>query len=159
VAETICCFLRSALSAKNDSLDEGFWATHFRLSAFIVARRWGRERVEVRHVVPNSKYVERWSLYRQSFRWGVSVMMVWILGTLIASSVTGLNPILWFVITAAWFFVTNRVFVRMGYGNPMNLLCPRCDRRFFYSPTSLFHNAFARRCMNCGLPKFAEADA
>jgi len=31
--------------------------------------------------------------------------------------------------------------------------CPRCGEKFFVSPR--YHNVFARRCLNCGLPKFS----
>jgi hypothetical protein len=31
--------------------------------------------------------------------------------------------------------------------------CPRCGEKFFVSRR--YHNVFARRCLNCGLPKFS----
>ncbi len=34
--------------------------------------------------------------------------------------------------------------------------CPRCHRRFFM--TWWYHNSFARRCIHCGLPKWADED-
>ena len=34
--------------------------------------------------------------------------------------------------------------------------CPRCDKPFH--STSWGHNAFARRCLHCGLPKWAPED-
>jgi hypothetical protein len=35
-----------------------------------------------------------------------------------------------------------------------NLRCPRCGEKFFVSP-GYYHNVFARRCLNCGLPKYS----
>ena len=35
--------------------------------------------------------------------------------------------------------------------------CPRCGRPFFSA--TLYHNSFARRCVHCGLPKWASAAA
>jgi hypothetical protein len=32
--------------------------------------------------------------------------------------------------------------------------CPRCGEKFFVSP-AYYHNVFARRCLNCGLPKYS----
>jgi hypothetical protein len=34
--------------------------------------------------------------------------------------------------------------------------CPRCDNRFF--ATWWYHNSFARKCVHCGLPKWATAE-
>ena len=45
-----------------------------------------------------------------------------------------------------------------------NLRCPRCGELFFYKfddrpwRMSWRHNPFARRCMHCGLPKWAATD-
>jgi hypothetical protein len=35
-----------------------------------------------------------------------------------------------------------------------NFRCPRCGEKFFVSP-GYYHNVFARRCLNCGLPKYS----
>jgi hypothetical protein len=32
--------------------------------------------------------------------------------------------------------------------------CPRCGEKFFVSP-GYYHNVFARRCLNCSLPKYS----
>lgn len=34
--------------------------------------------------------------------------------------------------------------------------CPRCNKPFFRS--GAFHNSFAKSCLHCGLPKWAEAE-
>ena len=45
-----------------------------------------------------------------------------------------------------------------------NFTCPRCGELFFHKfdarpwRRSYQHNPFARRCMHCGLPKWADRD-
>jgi hypothetical protein len=34
--------------------------------------------------------------------------------------------------------------------------CPRCGKAFFRA--GAFHNLFAKSCLHCGLPKWAQAD-
>jgi hypothetical protein len=54
-------------------------------------------------------------------------------------------------------------FSAIGYVK-WNLRCPRCGELFFHKfddrpwRMSWRHNPFARRCMHCGLPKWAARD-
>jgi hypothetical protein len=49
---------------------------------------------------------------------------------------------------AAWWFVCHQV---------GRFSCPRCGKPFFH--TWWYHNGFARRCVHCGLPKWADPEA
>jgi predicted RNA-binding Zn-ribbon protein involved in translation (DUF1610 family) len=48
---------------------------------------------------------------------------------------------------AGWFYVANRI---------SRFKCPRCGETFFMTPW--FSNGFARRCMHCGLSKWASPE-
>ena len=60
-------------------------------------------------------------------------------------------------------FAWMAVFAVAGY-RKSNFACPRCGEMFFRRFDSRparrdwQHNPFARRCMHCGLPKWAAAD-
>jgi hypothetical protein len=54
---------------------------------------------------------------------------------------TGVLELCWIAV----FFVTA---IRL-----QSFRCPRCGEKFFVS--SKYHNVFARRCLNCGLPKYS----
>jgi hypothetical protein len=64
-----------------------------------------------------------------------------------------------FVAGLAWMIA----FSAIGYAK-WNLQCPRCGELFFHKfddrawRMSWRHNPFARRCMHCGLPKWAARD-
>jgi predicted nucleic acid-binding Zn-ribbon protein len=34
-----------------------------------------------------------------------------------------------------------------------NFRCPRCGEKF--GSSGFYHNVFARKCLNCGLPKYS----
>lgn len=38
-----------------------------------------------------------------------------------------------------------------------SFLCPRCGEWFFRRANYSYHNPFSRKCLNCGLQKYAEA--
>jgi hypothetical protein len=55
---------------------------------------------------------------------------------------------LWLVLMIPLFFVSGRYNHRAR-----NRLCPRCGEPFHWK--GLYYNDFARRCVRCGLPKWA----
>ena len=104
-------------------------------------------------------YAEAWRRYRRSSR------AFWILFELFLPGVAGANRVLGsargggtaiFVVAFAWMVA----FAVVGY-RKWNLRCPRCGELFFHAfddrPWRMVwrHNPFARRCMHCGLPKWA----
>ena len=64
--------------------------------------------------------------------------------------------------TAVAAFVWMVAFAAVGY-RKWNIACPRCGELYFRAfdarpgRTDWRHNPFARRCMHCGLPKWAAA--
>jgi len=53
-----------------------------------------------------------------------------------------------FVVAVGWM-----IFLAVASIRCENFRCPRCRKRFFAK--WWYHNSFARRCVHCGLPKYA----
>lgn len=54
-----------------------------------------------------------------------------------------------FVVAIAWM-----VFFAIAGNLALRFPCPRCGKWFFAK--WWYHNSFARRCVHCGLPKYAD---
>ena len=70
---------------------------------------------------------------------GVGMFSVRLLSTL--------TPV--FVVAIAWM-----VFFIITANRALRYPCPRCGKWFFEK--WWYHNSFARRCVHCGLPKYAD---
>ena len=57
-----------------------------------------------------------------------------------------------FVVAFGWM-----IFTVVAGNRCLRFRCPRCGKWFFSK--WWYHNAFARRCVHCGLPKYASPDA
>jgi|SRR5256885_2721527 len=109
-----------------------------------------------------SPYAESWRDYRRRVRfffgnWLGGFVFIAVMMFLVTTLVNALDipalrqavPVLFFVLGFAWlgtFVVTS---IRLGRWR-----CPRCSKPFFSS--ALVSNPLARRCLHCGLPKWAE---
>lgn len=108
-------------------------------------------------------YTGAWRRYR---RWSRAFWILFVLylpglaGAHRALGATGAaNGATLFVVALAWMIA----FAVVGY-RKWNFRCPRCSELFFRSFDDRLwrrvwrHNPLARRCMHCGLPKWAARD-
>jgi hypothetical protein len=100
-------------------------------------------------------YKRQWQEYRKrnliflivslSYIPGVALIGVPLSRLLKSENIIGVVAIMWMIAFAV-------------IGMYRNLWkCPRCRKPFFLK--GWYHNTFAGRCVNCGLPKWGEADA
>ncbi|MGI8788312.1 MAG: hypothetical protein ACR2HG_11185 [Pyrinomonadaceae bacterium] len=106
-------------------------------------------------------YKEKWDDYKKRSRiyWFAVMVFVVALAIGLPLAVTKFSPTLFYVylsaLGAAGFAISVFGFYQTHWK------CPRCGQPFFRRPDwlgKIFYNLFARRCMNCGLPKWAEND-
>jgi len=99
----------------------------------------------------NPDYTDQWAKLRKSERLASWTFWTYVPGTALLgiplSKAVGSD---WpfSIIGISWFlavFVTNRI--AFGFN------CPRCEKPFFY--TWWFYNGFAKKCVHCGLAKWA----
>src|SRR5262245_40365544 len=64
--------------------------------------------------------------------------------------ISGPKPSLWLMVPFAGALLATSYIFAHGFR------CPRCHKPFFH--TAWFRNDFARRCVHCGLPKYASSD-
>src|SRR5690242_5130627 len=108
----------------------------------------------------HSDYTAAWRDYRKRRLVSWAVLLAYIPGVLVLffgiglpiSVLTGIKPDYFFyLIAGSWMLAC----VIMGLRTEL-FHCPRCGKRFF--ATWWYHNAFARKCVHCGLPKWANTD-
>ncbi len=79
-------------------------------------------------------------------------MAVFLLVGLPVSALTGIKPDYFFAaIALCWMVAFVVTSLRMTLFS-----CPRCKKSFFAS--WWYHNSFARKCVHCGLPKWANSE-
>jgi hypothetical protein len=99
--------------------------------------------------VPGREWQARWTEYRGIRRCAYLPLMVFLLGILGAIAAPVLQ------VEAA---VLGALPVLVVYGSGLTRWpCPRCGKPFH--STRWGYNAFARRCLNCGLPRWADPSA
>jgi len=107
-------------------------------------------------------YTSAWDAYRRRRRWvfgiglggwaglGVFAML------LHAGNFQGKRPSIpefcFSTLILIWFVTSAIAGIRLSF-----FKCPRCGRQFF--ATWWYHNGFARRCVHCGLRKWAKNDS
>lgn len=107
-------------------------------------------------------YKEQWNDYKKRIRIFWSIVLVFVIALAI-----GL-PLAVTYLSAALYYVY--LFAVVGAGLGLNIYrfylsfwkCPRCHKPFFRKPGlvgKIMYSYFARHCMNCGLPKWAQDDA
>jgi hypothetical protein len=80
------------------------------------------------------------------------VMLLFIAIGLPLATLSGIKPdYFFFPIAGSWVLAFLIVGWRLNW-----FRCPRCRNRFF--STWWYHNPFARKCVHCGLPKWANSD-
>ena len=100
-------------------------------------------------------YEQRWRAHRRG-TWAVALLFLTFIpaGIFVAPLINKLLPPAadaeW-VIFPVWF-----VGIIISAFYLMHRRCPRC-RKYFYSK-SWHHNPYARKCLHCGLRKYAAAD-
>jgi hypothetical protein len=110
-----------------------------------------------------SPYAAAWRCYRQWSRAFWIVFVFYLPGLALVSRALGwmryTNGTAIFLVALVWMIA----FSVIGY-RKSNFRCPRCDELFFHKfddrpwRMSWQYNPFARRCMHCGLPKWAAQD-
>lgn len=105
-------------------------------------------------------YKEKWDDYKKRSRIYWLAVMVFVLALAIGLpvAVTKFSPTLFYVYLSALGIAGFAISI-VGY-NRSFWKCPRCQKPFFRTPqrnTSIYP-IFARHCVNCGLPKWAEND-
>ena len=89
---------------------------------------------------------ERYERAWRDYKWRLVAFLVAWLGLLIAAPALSRRiGLVWFGVV--WFGSCIVTSIRLSMWR-----CPRCSHRFF---GSFFDNKFVRRCMHCGLPKWA----
>ncbi len=106
-------------------------------------------------------YTEKWDDYKKRSRvyWFAVTIFVLALAIGLPLAVTKFSATLFYVYLFALGIAGFAICV-VGYYRSY-WKCPRCQKPFFRTPQSLNTNAypiFARHCVNCGLPKWAEND-
>jgi predicted RNA-binding Zn-ribbon protein involved in translation (DUF1610 family) len=99
-----------------------------------------------------------WEKYRWLRRWCFIVWITYIpVGFYIAFPLTRFlhSDAPAYLICGTWMVAFIALGMRMAW-----FLCPRCGKRFFFRGRGVvgFHNPLARRCLNCGLPKWEECE-
>jgi hypothetical protein len=113
--------------------------------------------VKKRDLVPGDPYYDAWHEYGRVWRrslvlfavsfWGGSALTAGLVGVFFPAAPVWITPVLILPWVAA---------AAMAGQAPIRWRCPRCARPFF--STTWFRNGFARRCLHCGLPKWAPRD-
>lgn len=123
----------------------------------LCGRKGDNEMSDLAHGNPN--YLERWRAYRISRNRGLAVVITWMISISIFTTLIDAGTIAQVLFTVLWFVSAHFLLKRTEYyANPGMLKCPRCEKPFFYDPQRPFHNFLAKKCMNCGLPKWAKDD-
>ena len=99
-------------------------------------------------------YAAQWAAFRRRRNLArasfvASVPLLFALGGPLARHLNGMD--LAYAVAAAWFALMLWTGMRV-----INWPCPRCHEPFLRG--SFYHNAFARACLHCDLPKWADAD-
>src|SRR5215475_2540540 len=108
------------------------------------------------------EYSQEWAELRRLRR---RVFIVALAGVLVLALVNllhflphGVSKVLGFGLFAAWAFLLIRFFFVSG--EYILWSCPRCGEPFHYKSRwyGRWNNPLARRCVHCGLPKWADND-
>ena len=99
-----------------------------------------------------AKPFDSWSVYRKRrniwlFAFVGYVPVVFSVGVLSTRLFSTFTPA--FVLAFVWM-----AFLVIAGNLSLGFPCPRCGKSFFAK--WWYHNGFARRCVHCGLPKYAE---
>jgi hypothetical protein len=103
----------------------------------------------------DSQFISAWSDYRSRRRWFFGV---WLGGLPVVILIAGAlikifhSELPFYFVGAAWMLSFAVVGIRLTL-----FRCPCCHRQFFCTWYS--SNQFARRCVHCGFPKWAEIDS
>lgn len=100
--------------------------------------------------IEEGPYAAAWREHRRRDRWFWAAFLGYLPGVpLLGTVISGLVGHGLYLPTAiAWMIAISIA----GYRSGM-LRCPRCGQRYYVR--TFFHNGFARRCLHCGLPKWA----
>jgi hypothetical protein len=98
-----------------------------------------------------SQSCDPWQEYRKRrnlvlFAFFGYVPVIFVIGLIISRFFHTITPI--FVVAIMWMIFYGAVSIWFS-----SLRCPRCGKVFFSK--WWYHNGFARRCVHCGLPKYA----
>ena len=110
-----------------------------------------------KHLTSTDAYFEAWQHYRRTW---------WLCALATPVLFCGGGLLTTYVLTT-WVFSDSGVAVLIGTlpwliavvllnSHGMRWPCPRCGKPYFSA--TLYYNSFARRCLHCGLPKWAPRD-
>lgn len=104
-------------------------------------------------------YAAAWAHYRRLRRrkWVIGLSLILIIpGSAVLSGIfdggTAVSDGLTSALLLVWFFTLLSMMFRQNLWR-----CPRCSQRFFIGPP--VNNPLARKCLHCGLPKWAVSDS
>lgn len=113
-------------------------------------------------IIDGGRYAETWSAYRYVRNFallntaiGAGLFFWW--SEHISDSPWQLSLVLFVWVVGGHFFFKKTKILKY-YFNIGQLICPRCHQPFFYYPGTAVHNWLTRKCLNCGLKKFAGPD-
>jgi len=96
-------------------------------------------------------YENGWTEYRRRYRLFFAVFLSYVPGVFLVSV-----PVMWlsgsetpvYLVAGAWMLAAVVTWVRLS-----TFRCPRCTK--WFAAGWYFNNPLARRCVHCGLPKWA----
>ena len=130
----------------------------WRLAADLsVLRTEGPPPLKKRDLSPGDPYYDAWQEYRRISRRSLVRVLLFFYGGfgLTVALVEMIFPTApqWVGLVAGAPWLVPTILTSQG---PIRWLCPRCGHAFLSGRWG--HNAFARRCLHCGLPKWAPRD-
>jgi len=100
-------------------------------------------------------YEAKWNEYRRRRRLFFAIFLSYVPGVWLVA----IPVMYWFGSETPVYFIAGAWMIAFAVaGSRVSMFpCPRCGKWFF--ATWYFHNPLARRCVHCGLPKWATRDA
>src|SRR4051812_17999005 len=104
--------------------------------------------------IQHGSYAAAWHEHRRRDRWVWAAFLGYIPGVMLLGTLLGMvfGTEMYLVTAIAWMIVASIVNLRAA-----TFRCPRCGEQFY--SRGLFHNGFTRRCLHCGLAKWASEDS